>query len=352
MLRMGTFGRFDEPYMTIAPTFEATIVETLADLAENDYLYKGLRSTLWCVTDETALAEAEIEYKDHVSPVGLRALSRDGRAARALLEKFGLADDGTPLSVAIWTTTPWTLPANVAIALSPEATYGVYRIGGEDVIVATSLATPVLERLSGDAAATGANAVASLRGEAAGAALERLAVRHPLFERDSLIVLADYVELETGTGAVHTAPGHGADDFETGARYAFAGDHAGRRVGPLHRRGRTVRRDADLRSERAHRRRPARVGSAGLGGVVRAQLSALLALQEPRDLPRHRAVVHRDGPQRAARACRARGARRGVAPRMGREPHVADGRQPSRMVRVAPARVGHADPVDRLHRVR
>ena len=219
MLRMGTFGRFDDPYMTIAPAFEATIVETLADLAENDYLYKGLRSTLWCVYDETALAEAEIEYKDHTSPsVYVRFRATDAQR-KALLEKFGLDDDGTPLSVAIWTTTPWTLPANVAIALKPDAIYGVYRAGDEDLIVAESLAAPVIARLEN--APGHPELVEGCRGEAPGSALERLALRHPFLDRDSVIVLADYVELETGTGAVHTAPGHGADDFETGVRYGL-----------------------------------------------------------------------------------------------------------------------------------
>ncbi len=213
MLRMGTFGRFDQPYMTIAPEFEATIVETLADLAEHEYLYKGLRSTLWCVYDETALAEAEIEYKDHVSPsVYVRFRASDVQR-RAILEKFGAADDGTPLAVAIWTTTPWTLPANVAVALKPDATYGLYRVGDEDLIVAEALAQPVLERLGRGAG--------TLRAEIPGEALDRLAVRHPFLDRDSVIVNAGYVELETGTGAVHTAPGHGADDFETGVRYGL-----------------------------------------------------------------------------------------------------------------------------------
>jgi len=212
MFRMGVgFGRYDDPYMTIAPQFEAAIVETLADLAEKDYLYKGLRSTLWCVYDETALAEAEIEYKNHTSP-SIYVRFRAGDAQRhALLSAFGLDDDGTPLSIAIWTTTPWTLPANVAIALLPGATYGLYRVGAEDVIVAEKLASDVLARFG---AGPGV-----LRAETDAAALDRLAVRHPFLDRDALVVLAEYVELETGTGAVHTAPGHGADDFETGVRY-------------------------------------------------------------------------------------------------------------------------------------
>jgi isoleucyl-tRNA synthetase len=220
MLRMGTgFGRFDHPYMTIAPAFEATIVETLADLAENEYLYKGLRSTLWCIYDETALAEAEIEYKDHTSPsIYVRFRANDAQRA-ALLERFGLDDDGTPLSVAIWTTTPWTLPANVAIAFKPDAVYGVYRSGGEDLIFARDLADQMSARLKTGPAASSEQPV--LRGELEGAVLEGLAVRHPFLDRDSALVTAGYVELETGTGAVHTAPGHGEDDFETGVRYGL-----------------------------------------------------------------------------------------------------------------------------------
>ena len=223
MLRMGTgFGRFEDPYMTIAPAFEATIVETLADLAENDYLYKGLRSTLWCIYDETALAEAEIEYKDHTSPsIYVRFRANDAQR-KALLEKFGLDDDGTPLAVAIWTTTPWTLPANVAIAFKPDATYGIYRAGGEDVIVARELLPQVSARWNAGATSIAGQAFEpQLRAETTGAALEGLTVRHPFLDRDSRLVPAEYVELETGTGAVHTAPGHGEDDFETGVRYGL-----------------------------------------------------------------------------------------------------------------------------------
>src|SRR5579875_3636410 len=210
MLRMGTFGRFDDPYMTIAPSFEATIVETLADLAQDGYLYKGLRSTLWCVVDETALAEAEIEYKNHTSPsIFVRFRASDAQRP-ALLEKVGLDDDGTPLSVLIWTTTPWTLPANVAIALNPDALYGLYRLKHETFVLAQALAPQALGEHFGQA-----ELVASVRGDA----LSGLAVRHPFLHRDSAIVTAEYVDLETGTGAVHTAPGHGADDFETGLRY-------------------------------------------------------------------------------------------------------------------------------------
>ncbi|MFN2460194.1 MAG: isoleucine--tRNA ligase [Candidatus Velthaea sp.] len=215
MLRMGQFGRFDRPYMTIAPEFEATIVETLADLAESRQLYKGLRSTLWCIHDETALAEAEIEYRDHTSPsIYVRFMA--GPEQRAdLLARFGAADDGAPLSIAIWTTTPWTLPANVAIAIKPDALYTLQRFGNEDAIVAEAL-VPNVRAKFGAAASHGAS-----RGVVSGDKLVGARVRHPFLDRDSLVVAADYVELETGTGAVHTAPGHGADDFETGVQYGL-----------------------------------------------------------------------------------------------------------------------------------
>ena len=225
MLRMGTgFGHFDDPYMTIAPAFEATIVETLADLAEEEYLYKGLRSTLWCITDETALAEAEIEYKDHTSPsIYVRFCANDAQRA-AIFERFshgddgGPVDDGAPLSIVIWTTTPWTLPANVAIAVNPEAMYTLNRVptvnGYEWTIAAEERVGELLAHLPVQHGVPGFEAWRIL-----GTELERLAVRHPFLDRDSIVVLGDYVELETGTGAVHTAPGHGEDDFETGVRY-------------------------------------------------------------------------------------------------------------------------------------
>jgi len=214
ILRMGVLGHYDDPYMTIAPRFEAAIVDVLAELAAAGQLYKGLRSTLWCVTDETALAEAEIEYKDHVSPsIYVRFPANDAQRAD-IAHRFGIAADGTPLSIVIWTTTPWTLPANVAIAIKPDAEYALYRIGGEDVLVAEALAPPLLERLGGASTAV-------LRAMVLGDALAGATVRHPFLDRDSFVVRADYVDLETGTGLVHTAPGHGADDFETGVKYGL-----------------------------------------------------------------------------------------------------------------------------------
>ena len=213
ILRMGCFaGDYEHPYRTLDPSFEEAIVDTLGDLAESDLIYKGLRSTLWCIHDETALAEAEIEYDDHVSPsIYVRFPASDAQRAD-IFARFGVPASAKPLSIVIWTTTPWTLPANLMIALKADATYGLYDAGDERVIVAEALAQHVGGKLGKPL-----TALATVRGEK----LERATVRHPFMDRDSLVVLADYVELETGTGAVHTAPGHGTDDFETGVRYGF-----------------------------------------------------------------------------------------------------------------------------------
>ncbi|MDQ6825877.1 MAG: isoleucine--tRNA ligase, partial [Candidatus Eremiobacteraeota bacterium] len=210
-MRMGVFGDFDHPYRTIDPEFEATIVETLADLAQAQQLYKGLRSTLWCIFDETALAEAEIEYKDKVSVSVFVRFTATQEQRAEILRTFQLSDTAVPqrVSFLIWTTTPWTLPANVAIALRPDALYGLYRAGDEALIVAEQLSVAVLGEKADQMSVT--------LGEALGGAK----VRHPFMDRDSLVVTAEYVDLEMGTGAVHTAPGHGTDDFETGLRYAL-----------------------------------------------------------------------------------------------------------------------------------
>ena len=209
--RMGNFGLWDHPYRTIDPPFEATIVNALADLAARQQIYKGLRSTLWCIHDETALAEAEIEYEPRVSPSIYVRFAANGDQREQILKAFGAeAPVGEPVSFLIWTTTPWTLPANVAIALRADATYGLYRVEGELVIAAEALA----QRAFGERFAA-----AKLAGRARGEQLDGLTVRHPFMDRNSVVVLADYVDLETGTGAVHTAPGHGADDFDTGMKY-------------------------------------------------------------------------------------------------------------------------------------
>ena len=213
ILRMGVLGDYEHPYRTIDKEFEATIVDTLADLAAAHQLYKGLRSTLWCIRDETALAEAEIEYKDRVSPsIYVRFTANDAQRAD-LLGRLGVDAGSLPLSFLIWTTTPWTLPANVAIALKPEAQYGVYRRGDELFLLADDRAAAVFALAEGPPA--------ERLGGGLGTTLVGAKVRHPFADRDALVVSAEYVELDTGTGAVHTAPGHGADDFDTGMRFGL-----------------------------------------------------------------------------------------------------------------------------------
>ena len=209
--RMGVFAEFDRPYRTVDASFEATIVDALATLAERKQLYRGLRATLWCIHDETALAEAEIEYETKVSPSIYVRFRADETQRADLLARFGVTDvENMPLAFLIWTTTPWTLPANVAVALRADASYGLYRVGDETIVVAEALA----EQALGDAFAQ-----ARLLAVAPGSAIDGAQVRHPFAPRNSAVVLADYVDLETGTGAVHTAPGHGADDFATGVKY-------------------------------------------------------------------------------------------------------------------------------------
>ncbi|MDQ2908223.1 MAG: isoleucine--tRNA ligase [Candidatus Eremiobacteraeota bacterium] len=215
ILRMGVLGDYAHPYRTIDKDFEATTVDTLGDLAAAGQLYRGLRATLWCVRDETALAEAEIEYKEHVSPSIYVRFWADDEQRTDVLRRMDIdaaAVEG-PLAVLIWTTTPWTLPANAAIALKPEASYGIYRRGAELLLVADALAANVFARADGPPAERLSGAF--------GTALIGAQVRHPFADRTSLLVGADYVELDTGTGAVHTAPGHGADDFETGLRFGL-----------------------------------------------------------------------------------------------------------------------------------
>ncbi|MDE2572343.1 MAG: isoleucine--tRNA ligase [bacterium] len=217
-MRMGCFGLWEAPYRTIDPSFEGTIVDALADLAQQGYLYKGLRSTYWCPTDETALADAEIEYRDHVSPSVYVRFPADAAQRGDLLSRFDgqVSEAGDlPLAVMCWTTTPWSLPGTVGVAFNPEAEYGLFRFrhaaGGEDLLIfATALLESVLARVPGTTAQTLATTT--------GAHLVGGEVHHPFMEFMVRLVDAPYVELETGTGAVTTAPGHGPEDFETGVR--------------------------------------------------------------------------------------------------------------------------------------
>ncbi len=206
--RLGCFATWDEPYLTMDPSYEAAIVRGLGAFVGAGLVYRGKKPVHWCATDRTALAELEVEYKNKSShSIYVRFAVAD---RQAVLETFGLADDGAELSVLIWTTTPWTLPANRAIALHPAYRYRVLKVGVEKWIVAEDLAGAVKKAC---------RALGTFEGGAVlGAALEGTRTRHPFYDRDSPLVVGDHVTLEAGTGAVHTAPGHGHDDYVIGVR--------------------------------------------------------------------------------------------------------------------------------------
>ncbi|MBM3312459.1 MAG: isoleucine--tRNA ligase, partial [Candidatus Aminicenantes bacterium] len=206
--RLGIFGEWAMPYLTINPSYEADVLRFLAAFFEAGDVFKGKRPVHWCPACRTALAEAEIIYKDKTSAsiyVKFPVVSDLGDLAPALR--------GRRVSVIIWTTTPWTLPANMAVAFHPEHEYAAFEAGDEVYLVAERLVPAVAKLLGVEAP----NVVATLGGRV----LERRSARHPFIDRDSLFVLADYVTLDDGTGCVHTAPGHGYEDYLTGLAYGL-----------------------------------------------------------------------------------------------------------------------------------
>jgi isoleucyl-tRNA synthetase len=210
--RLLVLGDWDDPYLTMAFRYQAAIARSLGGFVSQQLVYKGKKPVHWCIHCRTALAEAEVEYEDHSSPSIYVEfpLAREGRAELAArLPELGSVE----ASVLAWTTTPWTIPSNLALAFHPEFDYAAYEVGGAAVIVAEALAPAV-------ASATGrvfGRVLARMKGRQ----LEGIKFRHPLYERESHAVLADYVTLDQGTGVVHTAPGHGSDDFLTGMKYGL-----------------------------------------------------------------------------------------------------------------------------------
>jgi isoleucyl-tRNA synthetase len=207
--RLGVLGEWDRPYLTMNYSYEATIVREFGKFALNGSLVRSKKPIYWCISCKTALAEAEVEYQEHTSP--------------SIYVKFPMVSDlsgkfpsltGKTVSVVIWTTTPWTLPANLAIALHPDLEYvAVETEQGEVLILARGLLEKCMEIF-------GIHTYRVLE-EFSSIDLERLEARHPLYDRPSRIVLAPYVTLEAGTGCVHTAPGHGREDYETGLQYGL-----------------------------------------------------------------------------------------------------------------------------------
>jgi len=212
--RIGVFGDFDNPYSTMNKEYEARVIENFYAFFEKGLVYKGLKPVYWCINDRTALAEAEVEYANHTSPsVFVKyALKSDPAAIAPELAAYA-----GKVSTIIWTTTPWTLPASLAVAFHPRADYQALAdtTTGQVYILAAELAPTVLPKLG--IGLDGLRIVATFPG----AALERAVFAHPFLDRDVLGVLADYVTMDQGTGAVHTAPSHGADDFYTGVKYGL-----------------------------------------------------------------------------------------------------------------------------------
>jgi len=210
--RLGVLGTWDAPYLTMDFKYQAAIARAFGRFVERGLVYKGKKPVHWCIHCRTALAEAEVEYEEHTSPSIYVEFPAAPEGAAELARRVP-ALAGKNVSVLIWTTTPWTIPSNLAVAFHPEFDYGAYEVEGGVVIVAEGLAARVSEAVKRPFGA----AVARVKGTE----LEGIRFKHPLYNRDSVGVLGDYVTLDAGTGAVHTAPGHGADDFNTGMKYGL-----------------------------------------------------------------------------------------------------------------------------------
>ena len=204
--RLGVLGDWENPYLTLKPEYEAKQLEVFGELYENGYIFKGLKPIYWSPVTETALAEAEIEYKNVTSP----SIYVKMEANADLLERLGLTEETW---VVIWTTTPWTLPANMAISLNPNFEYGVYKTEKGNLILAKDLAEKAFAEME--------IAEYELVKEFIGSDLERATYKHPFLERTGMIILGTHVTADAGTGCVHTAPGHGQDDYVVGTRYGL-----------------------------------------------------------------------------------------------------------------------------------
>ena len=221
-IRLGILGEWEHPYTTMDAAYEAQIVRELATFVEKDLVYKAKKSVHWCISCRTALAEAEVEYDEaHASPsIDVRfPLKKEDQPA---LETRFPALAGKAVFTVIWTTTPWTLPANLAVAFHPEFDYGFYAVEGTNdaFVIAKALKQAAEERWRKDATGEPTR-LGALLADAKGAELESFSFRHPWIDRDSRAVLGSYVSLDTGTGVVHTAPGHGWDDYLTGVQYGL-----------------------------------------------------------------------------------------------------------------------------------
>ena len=201
--RLGIRGNWENPYITLKPEFEARQIEVFGKMAEKGYIYKGLKPVYWSPSSESALAEAEIEYKDIKSPsIYVSFAIKDAKGVVPTDAKF-----------IIWTTTPWTLPANLGISLNPEFIYVVVAVANKKFIIAKDLLETVATALEWEAF----EVIQEVKGEA----LDRIVAQHPFYDRESLVMIGEHVTAEAGTGCVHTAPGHGEDDYHISKQYGL-----------------------------------------------------------------------------------------------------------------------------------
>ncbi len=201
--RLGVRADWDNPYITLMPQYEAVQLKAFGEMAKKGYIYKGKKPVYWCADCETALAEAEVEYADAKSAsIYVKFQVKDGKGVVPQDAYF-----------VIWTTTPWTIPANLAISLHPEYDYVMAHIDGQKLIVAKELLTGFVEAIGGQSC--------EILQEYKGKDLELITCQHPLLDRESIVILGEHVTLDAGTGCVHTAPGHGVEDFEVGMRYGL-----------------------------------------------------------------------------------------------------------------------------------
>ncbi|WP_281486702.1 isoleucine--tRNA ligase [Lysinibacillus sphaericus] len=201
--RLGIRGNWENPYITLKPEFEARQIEVFGKMAEKGYIYKGLKPVYWSPSSESALAEAEIEYKDIKSPsIYVSFAIKDAKGVVPADAKF-----------VIWTTTPWTLPANLGISLNPEFMYVVVAVANKKFIIAKDLLETVATALEWEAY----EVIQEVKGEV----LDRIVAQHPFYDRDSLVMVGEHVTADAGTGCVHTAPGHGEDDYHISKQYGL-----------------------------------------------------------------------------------------------------------------------------------
>ena len=209
--RLGVLGNWEHPYLTIDPDYEAEQVRIFGDMYKKGYIEKGLKPVYWCASCETALAEAEVEYADHTSTSIYVRFKFDEEGVNKI-NKF-IDTQGKDVYAVIWTTTPWTIPSNMAISLHPRLEYTFFTKGGDVYFAAQELLGQFLNGVGWE------ESEINVIGSCSGQDLELLNTKHPLYDRKSPIILGEHVTTDAGTGAVHTAPGHGLEDYEVGCRY-------------------------------------------------------------------------------------------------------------------------------------